>query len=167
MRKKLLLLVLFCFGSALFVGAPRAADGLYIGAQAGAMNNDASGFDDSTNVGVILGYEFLNAALGDIAIEGGYSNTVDKGNALGGDWEIETFAAYGVFRSAGPLYIKAKAGALRSNIKALAGSNTSTDFSAGVGGGFSLGIAQLEVEYTRIKEDVDFLSLTVNFMTPF
>lgn len=166
MRKKLLLLVICCFGSVLYVNTLRAADGLYVGVQVGSMNNDRSAFDDATNVGVILGYEFLNVVLGDIAVEGGYSNTVDNGNAPGGDWEIETLAAYGVFRSAGPLYIKAKAGALRSNIKALSGSSESTDFSAGLGGGFSLGIAQFEVEYTRIEEDVDFLSLTVNFMTP-
>lgn len=164
MPKKLLAL-LIC--SSLSISTAHAADGLYLGVQAGFMNNSRSAFDDSSNLGVILGYEFLNVALGDIAIEGGYTNTVDKGSAPGGDWEIETLAAYGVFRSAGPLYIKAKAGVLRSDIKVLSGSSESTEFSAGLGGGFSVGIAQFEVEYTRIEEDVDFISLTVNLMTPF
>ena len=165
-RKKILSLLICCFSSTLLVSTLHAADGLYLGVQAGAMNNDRSGFDDSINLGAVLGYEFLNVVLGDIAIEGGYSNTVDQGNAPGGDWEIETLGAYGVFRSAGPIYIKAKAGVLRSDIKATSGTNESTEFSAGIGGGFSLGIAQFEVEYARIEEDVSFLSLTLNFMTP-
>lgn len=167
MRKKLLPLLTCCFGIALSASTLHAADGLYMGVQAGSMNHDGSAFDNSTNLGVTLGYEFLNVALGDIAIEGGYTNTVDKGSVPGGDWEIETLAAYGVFRSAGPLYIKGKAGVLRSDIKVLSGSSESTEFSAGLGGGISVGIAQFELEYTRVAEDVDFISLTVNLMTPF
>lgn len=167
MHKKLLSLMIFCLGSTLAFEAPRAADGLYLGVQAGSMSRDGSGFDSANNLGLTLGYEFLNVALGDIAIEGGYTNTVDKGNAPAGEWEIETLAAYGVFRTAGPLYLKAKGGVLRSNIKEPMKSNTSTEFSAGIGGGFSVGIAQLELEYTRIEEDVDFVSLTLNIMTPF
>ena len=160
-------LLICCFGSVVSVSALHAADGLYVGVQAGVMNHDRSALDDSTNLGVTLGYEFLNVALGDIAIEGGYTNTTNKGNAPGGEWEIETLAAYGVFRTAGPLYIKAKAGVLRSDIQVVSGSSQSTEFSAGLGGGISVGIAQFEVEYTRIEEDVDFISLTVNLMTPF
>ena len=167
MNKKLLSVLIFCFGSTLVFDGPRAADGLYVGIQAGSMSHDGSGFDSANNLGVTLGYEFLNVALGDIAIEGGYTNTVDKGNAPAGDWEIETLAAWGVFRTAGPLYLKAKGGVLRSNINDSLQSNTSTEFSAGIGGGFSVGIAQLELEYTRIEEDVDFISLTLNLMTPF
>ena len=167
MHKKLLQVLVFCFTSTLGVGSLHAADGLYLGVQAGSMNHDGSGFDNANNLGLILGYEFLNVALGDIAIEGGYTNTVDKGNAPTGDWEIETLAAYGVFRTAGPLYLKVKGGVLRSNIKESMQSNTSTEFSGGIGGGFSVGIAQFELEYTRIEEDVSFISLTLNIMTPF
>ena len=159
--------MIFCFGATFVFEAPHAADGLYVGVQAGSMNHDGSGFDGANNLGVTLGYEFLNVALGDIAIEGGYTNTVDKGNAPAGDWEIETLAAYGVFRTAGRLYLKAKGGVVRSNIKESLQSNTSTELSAGIGGGFSVGIAQFELEYTRIEEDVDFVSLTLNLMTPF
>ena len=167
MLKKLLSLLLLCSGFSLAIGTVHAADGLYVGVQAGSMNHDGSGFDSANNLGVVLGYEFLNVALGDIAIEGGYTNTVDKGNAPVGEWEIETLAAYGVFRTAGPLYLKVKGGLLRSNIKEPMQSNTSTEFSGGIGGGLSVGIAQLELEYTRIEEDVNFVSLTLNLMTPF
>lgn len=167
MYKKLLPLLVFCFSSTFAAGTLHADDGLYVGVQAGSMNHDGSGFDGANNLGVVLGYEFLNVALGDIAIEGGYTNTVDEGNTPVGDWEIETLAAYGVFRTAGPLYLKVKGGVLRSNVKESLQSNTSTEFSGGIGGGFSVGIAQLELEYTRIGEDVDFISLTLNLMTPF
>ena len=44
MHKKLLQVLVFCFTSTLGVGSLHAADGLYLGVQAGSMNHDGSGF---------------------------------------------------------------------------------------------------------------------------
>ena len=168
MTKHLFAFLLMGLGTITFPVSSYAADGFYIGLAGGVMDNDRSGFDQAVNAGVTLGYEFLGVGIGDIAIEGTYTATVDNGDAPGAqEWEIETLAAYGVFRTAGPVYLKAKAGAVSNDIEIGPRSDDDTEFSAGLGVGFSVGIGQFEVEYTEIEDDVDFISLTLNFKTPF
>jgi len=145
-----------------------AADGFYIGVVGGAMDNDRSGFDQALNAGITLGYEFQGVGIGDVAIEGTYTTTIDEGDApRGRRWEIETLAAYGVFRTAGPVYLKAKAGVVSNDIEIGRSSSDDTEFSAGLGVGFSIGIGQFEIEYTEVDDDIDFISLTLNLKTPF
>jgi len=153
--------------AALLAGPAAAlADGWYLGAKAGLMATDANGFDDATNAGVVIGRDIIGLVAGDLSLEGEYTTTVDEGSGFGtSDWEIDTLGGYAVFRSAGPAYLKAKGGIVRSDVSVGSFSQTSTDPSAGLGVGFSLGVAQLELEYTRIDgddADVDFISLTVN-----
>jgi len=153
--------------AALAIGPAAAlADGWYIGAKAGYMATDANGFDDATNAGVVLGRDIIGLVVGDVSLEGEYTTTIDDGKAGLNDWEIDTLGGYAVFRSAGPAYLKAKGGIVRSDISVNGASDASTDTSAGLGLGLSLGLAQLELEYTRINndlDDIDFVSLTVNF----
>ena len=151
----------------LFVVAA-AADGLYIGARAGIIKNDTSGFDNATNAGVALGYEFLNVGVGDVAIEGEYTTTIDEGNAPGiSDWETDTMAVYGVLRTGGPVYVQAKAGVINQKLDVGAISNDDTGFTVGLGIGFSLAVAQFELQYTRMEEDIDFVGIGINIKTPF
>lgn len=151
----------------LFVFAA-AADGLYVGVRGGTIKNDTSGFDNATNVGVALGYEFLNIWAGDVAIEGEYTKTFDEGDAPGSDdWEIDAIAVYGVLRTAGPVYVQAKAGVVNQQLDVGPISNDDTGFTAGLGVGFSLAVVQIELQYTRMEEDIDFLGLGINFKTPF
>lgn len=167
MCKNLFALVLIGLAAMSSPVASYAADGLYIGPTGGVMDNDRNGFDDALNAGFILGYEFLGIGIGDIAVEGTYTATVDDGDApRRQNWEIQTLAAYGVLRTAGPVYLKAKAGLLSADIEIDRISEDETEFSAGLGAGFSVGIAQFEIEYTQIQDDVDFISLTLNFKTP-
>ncbi|MDH3689821.1 MAG: porin family protein [Gammaproteobacteria bacterium] len=146
-----------------------AADGFYIGAVGGIMDNDRSGFDDAINAGVTLGYEFLGVGIGDIAVEGTYTATINDADAPRGqgDWEIDTLGVYGVFRSAGPVYFKAKGGLVSADISVGRSSDDDTEFSAGLGFGFSVGIAQFELEYTNVDDNVDFISVAILFATPF
>ncbi len=158
-----------CLVTAVLVGSTglvQAADGLYLGGQGGLMSYDRPGFDDSVNAGFTLGYEFLGVGIGDIAVEGVYTTTVDEGDKLLGDWGIDTLALYGVMRTAGPIYLKAKAGVLNEDIDAGPESRDDTGFSGGLGIGLSIGIAQLEFEYTRIEKDIDFVGLAINIKTP-
>jgi len=167
MRKQYLLPMLML--GALGVTLPaQAADGWYLGLTGGLMDNDRGGFDDALNGGVILGYEFTSVGIGDLAVEGLYTTTLDEGDApRGRDWELGTWGAYGVFRSAGPIYIKAKGGVLHTDFEVGSASNDDTEFSAGLGVGFTLGVGQLEFEYTRVDDDIDFLSVALQLKTPF
>ncbi len=145
-----------------------AADGLYLGVTGGVMSTDRAAYDEAVSAGLLVGYEFLNVAVGDIAAEAVYTTTLAEADIAGirGGWEMDTLAAYGAFRTAGPVYVKARAGVVDADVKTRADTDSSTRFSAGLGIGLSVGIAQFELEYTTITDDVDFIGLTINLKTP-
>lgn len=136
----------------------------YAGLKAGMMDVDASGFDEAANAALFGGYTLHQDATGQLALEGEYSQSISDGDAPGGGWDIKTFAVYGAYRTAGPAYLKAKAGYLREdvNVSGPAGDVGGTDsgFSFGAGGGFRIGKkAAFEIEYTVIEDDVNFFSI--------
>ncbi len=141
--------------------APQAVAGDWsFAAKTGPMLIDQSGTDNPTNVGVTAGYE-LGVLAGDLGIEGEYTTSVNKGSTPSGrDLNVDTAALYAAFRSAGPIYLIAKAGGAWID---RTGRGSDTGASYGVGVGFSLALLDLELEYTRIHNDVDFLSLGVRF----
>lgn len=142
--------------------APAAMADMYFGVNAGPMLIDASGVDDPTNAGVLIGKEW-GVGLGDIGVQAEFTTTIDDGNYYGHDVSVNTQAIFGAFRTAGPLYLIAKAGLLREDVEIGGRSEDDTGLAAGIGVGFSLGIAQLELEYTQIEEDIGYLSLGVRF----
>ena len=109
-----------------------------------------------------MGYGFANG----FAVEAEYTKTNFK--LAGGDGDIATFAAYGVYRTQGDFYGKFKAGILSETVKA---SNrfsrveaTETGLSAGIGAGYRFNdTISMELEYTMIEKDVNFLSAALNF----
>lgn len=142
--------------------APAAMADMYFGVNAGPMMVDVAGVDDPTNAGVLIGKEW-GVAIGDIGVQAEFTTSIDDGNFRGYDVSIDTQAIYGAFRTAGPLYLIAKAGFLREEVEIGGVSEDDTGLAAGIGIGFSMGVAQLELEYTQIEEDVGYLSLGVRF----
>lgn len=153
------------------VAAPALAqeNPVYFGIKAGQMNPDADGFDDASNIGFIFGYNLFQDANGTLALEAEYTRNLSEGDvAIGGArgaWKIETLAGYGAYRTAGDVYVKAKAGILREDAKVSiggggisSGKDSGFSFGAGVGVRFNRKVG-LEIEYTVINEDVGFLSL--------
>jgi opacity protein-like surface antigen len=102
---------------------------------------------------------------------------VEADIGLGFDATIETTAIYGVYRSVGDLYLKAKAGYLRekSTLTIRANSYSLTDVSekateseSGFSGGLGVGYKFTknlfsELEYTMLNDDLDFYSLSINY----
>lgn len=150
----------------LVAAAPASAGGLYFGAKTGSMIIDSPAVKtDATNVGVLVGYE-LGVVLGDLAVEGELTTSASDGENKaaygGGNFSVDTAAAYLAFRTAGPIYLKAKGGYLQvsGDVKSDSG------VSYGLGVGFGIGIAQLELEYTQTAidpSDVAFVSVGVQF----
>ncbi|MFL6624030.1 MAG: porin family protein [Sulfurifustis sp.] len=142
---------------------------LYFGLKAGQMDIDQSGFDTSSNFGLLLGYDLFRDVNGSLAIEAEYTRDISKGDvqigAANGDWKIETLAAYGAYRTAGPIYLKAKAGYLSEDISVsgvsgtgVSGNDSGFSFGAGVGYYFNRKTG-IEFEYTVIEQDVNFFSI--------
>jgi hypothetical protein len=97
-----------CLAAALFIlflaARPlMAADQFYVGIKGGLMRPDAGGYDDAVNAAILLGLEFVELDIGSIDIEGEYTDTIFEGDAsfqgIHGEWDIETYAIYGVLRT--------------------------------------------------------------------
>jgi len=95
----------------------------------------------------------------------------DDGEIGNADWDIETLTAYLAYRTAGNIFLKAKAGYGWWDVNVDGGAprgfeDDDWDFAFGAGVGYRLSSkAGLEVEYTVIQDDIDFLSL--GFFTRF
>lgn len=142
--------------------APAAMADWTFGANAGKMMIDASGVDDPTNAGVVIGKEW-GVVFGDAAVEAEFTTSIDDGSFLGNDVNVDTQAIYGAIRTAGPVYVIGKLGVLREEVEIGSISDTDTGMSAGIGVGFSVGLAQLELQYTVVEEDISYLSVGVRF----
>jgi hypothetical protein len=170
MKAKILLFIL-CSGIGFSGPALAAGSPFYLGLKAGRMMVDVSEFEDANSVGLVAGYKFFDGASGSLAVEGEYTNSSSADiTVLGvtGKWDIDTLAVYLAYRSGGDLYLKGKIGYLDEEISAsIAGfgiSGSDSGLSVGIGGGWKIGAnSALELEYTMIEEDVNFLSLGVNF----
>jgi len=146
-------LALLMFGSSAY------ADGLTFGAKSGPMMIDHSGFDDPINAGIAVGTE-LGVVLGDIGVEGEFTTTMSKGSdPFNNDISIDTMAVYATYRSPGFIYLKGRGGFLRWDSEGQ--NDTTTSF--GIGIGFSLAVVKIELEYTKVDSDINFLSIGVQF----
>lgn len=153
---------------ALAVSLPAQAE-FYFGAKTGPMMFDADAVTtDPTNTGIMAGYE-IPLLIGDLGVEAELTTTVSDGEfttVTGSgittrDVDINTQALFVAFRTAGPLYVKAKTGMV--NVDSDFVEEDGTDSAVGFGVGFGIGILQLELEYTKIGSDVDFVSLGIQF----
>ncbi len=147
----------------LVIATPASAD-WYFGAKTGPLIVDSSTVkDDAINTGVMVGYD-MSVVLGDLAVEGEFTTTTGDGKVKGtnANLSVDTSAVYLAFRTAGPVYLKAKGGYMQvsGDVKDDSGA------SYGFGVGFGIGIAQLELEYTQTSLDPDnvaFVSVGVQF----
>ena len=152
------LVLIFCFTTSAY------ASGLTFGAKTGPMRIDSSNVDDDpTNAGVAVGYE-IGVVLGDIGFEGELTTTMKDGTTdTNGDVNADTMGLYATYRSPGFLYFKAKTGFTRWDVSIDGSDYDDTATSMGIGLGFSLGIIQFELEYTEIDDDIEFITLGVQF----
>ncbi len=142
------------------------------GVKTGVMTLSAEGIGDLTQGGVLLGYKFVRADWGSIAIEAEYTDTLFEGDldTFDAEWDGETLAGCLAYRSPGRGYFKGKAGYVDVTagvrVNDLRDEVDDSDFAAGIGFGWKLGKHMaLEVEWTRafFDEDLDFYSFGFNF----
>ena len=161
-------------GTAQFVQADEGDK--YVGVKTGIMSIDVYGIDDITALGFLVGFGLtpevsLEGEL-NIGISGG---EIDTGVIIiDGEFDIWTLAAYAVYRHPinDTISLKGKAGLLYESVEfdmdtilgSLSGDDT--DFGVSFGAGATIKVTDLlsvDVEYTIIETDVDYLSAGLNY----
>jgi hypothetical protein len=178
MKTKKILVTLALLSGFAASGSALAAGKIYVGAKAGLMDADITGFDDALEAGVYGGYNMLGkdshyaADLkgGTLAIEGEIDMTLSKGDAgSAGDWDINSFGVYAAYRQplSAAFYLKGKFGFVRYDINTTqppssaiaADTGTNTSLAMGIGAGWNIGPGSLELEFTTYESNVLFTSL--------
>ena len=148
------------------------AEGWYLGASAGVMNNDVSGFDEATNVGALLGYDLYTREIFAVSLEGELTTTVSDGDvSIGGrsgDWNIDTQAAYVAARLGERFYIKVRYGVIREDVSVKVGRNSQSGSDTGGSWGAALGWMLTpqwgaQLDGTLVDSDVYYWSLGVKY----
>jgi outer membrane immunogenic protein len=148
----------------LLTTSPAYAGEWIFGAKTGPMIvNNSKVKTDPTNVGVLFGYQ-QSVVLGDVALEGEVTTTTSKGEwkSTGKKFSADSQAAYVAFRSAGVVFITAKAGYMQAKVDG----KTKGGSSYGIGAGIGFGVAQVELEMARAAitpDNVTFVNLGVVF----
>lgn len=149
-----------------------AAGGLYLGPSVGIMDVNVSGFDEATNAGFLLGYDFFNKELFHVSAEAELTTTVSDGDlkvaGQKGNWDIDTRGVFLAARVGETLYIKVRYGAVWSDISAKAAgfSVSNSDSSISWGGALGWNFNQqwaVQADGTRIDSDINYWNLGVNY----
>ncbi len=116
------------------------AGGVYLGGSVGIMDSDRGGFDEATNTGVLVGYDFFTKEIFSVSLEGELTTTISDGDVklggMEGDWDIDTQAAYIAARLGDRAYIKVRWGVARSDVSAsIAGISVHDSDTSGSWGG--------------------------------
>lgn len=96
------------------------ANGFYLGASAGIVDADVSGFDDATNAGILAGYDVYATDIFAASLEAEVTTTVSDGDVkfqgARGDWDVDTRAAYIALRGGERAYLKVRVGVIHNDV---------------------------------------------------
>ena len=154
------------------VAGAAQAEGWYLGASAGLMDNTVSGFDNATNVGALLGYDVYTHDILAVSLEGEITTTVSKGdvsiNGVDGNWDIDTQAAYIAARLGERFYLKVRYGVLREDASVKIDGVSQSDSDTGGSWGGALGWMLnphwgLQLDGTMVESNVNYWNLGVKY----
>jgi len=162
------------------VEAPEAADSShsYIGVKGGPLiiGHGIPFNDDGVMLSILFGHDFAGNGW---AVEGEFGTTVSKATSDRpgwGDLGVTTLGVYGVYRTSGRFYVKAKIGLLyeylTSSVTNPGGGGPTYDVDGpgmsipiGIGGGIRVTDRLItELEYTMVEADIGYASLGLNWL---
>jgi len=150
---------------ALALGIPAQAGEFIAGIKVGVVDIEASGFDPITTASLQLGYEFTDLLVLDVALEGEITRSLSDADGPGGDYSYEDAGIFASLRSAGPVYVIARAGLVDVRLEQDSGSSSDSGAAYGLGLGFSTGI-RWEIEWTTYDfedDDINRVSFHLSF----
>ena len=152
--------------------AAQAAAGVYLGASVGLMDANIDGFDEATNAGALLGYEFFNMDIVYVSAETEFTTTVSDGDAKfsgqKGNWDIDSRAVYLAVRVGDTLFAKARYGvawvdvSVETDGRSLSDSDSSGSWGASFGWNFSEHWG-IQAGGVVVDSDVDYWSLGLGY----
>jgi hypothetical protein len=155
---KLLVAIAALVALSSFPAMAQGADPLLFGGKAGFFKPDGPNSDAGVTVAAVLGKRIQ----GNLSWEADLSLALTDGEAAGNnDYKINSVAGYAVYRTEGNTHLKAKVGVGYWDDDF----DSDLSLTAGIGLGFRMGRGILDVEYTQINDDVDYV--TVGYIVPF
>lgn len=154
------------------VSVAHAAGGLYLGPSVGIMDANIGGFDEATNAGFLLGYDFFNKELLHISAETEFTTTISDGDlklsGQKGKWDIDTRGVFVAARVGETFYIKVRYGVVWSDVsvKVAGFSASNSDSSGSWGGALGWNFTEhwaLQADGTLADSDVTYWNLGVNY----
>ena len=150
--KKLLLAIAI---GAMFISGgawAQSTDQLMFGLKGGFAKPHGSSNDAGFSIFGMLGKRiqdnvYWEAELGLGIIDGEVGNN--------NDWNINSIAGYGVYRTSGDIHLKAKLGVSYWDDDF----DDDVNLTAGIGLGFRAGNGLIDVEYTQINPDTDYITV--------
>ena len=157
----------------------QAAGKWIIGAKVVNIDLNDSNINDSSGVGVVLGYQFDKTILGgrgkssfEIEYISGDEDEFSFGS-VNGTYEADIINAFFNYRSAGQVYFKLKGGLSFVDINSQIGNQLFDDFedvSLAIGGGIGFKVSDaglIELEYTLDSADANVGQLSLNGILTF
>jgi len=122
----------------------------------GGVMDAGTGTDNALNMGLDIGYRNNKFLSTEVELT---RTLIDGETRSGNDWEVDTLSAFAAFRSNTEVKFKAKIGFTNIDY----GNNDDLELSFGIGIGFWASGGLMEIEYTEIDDDLEFISLGVNY----
>jgi len=162
---------------ATWFGDNQANGAWLVGVKTGNMVHEATGYENTTSNGLMLGYMFNRPVMGNgtasVEFEATSSDDgrFDATSALGqtGKWNVKTKSLYFAYRSAGTVYFKGKVGGVVADIENVRDSgatdnDTVEESQISLGAGVGIRVtdnANLEVEWASSQgiNDINYVSL--------
>lgn len=158
-----MLKIKYLLGVVILAVAPVANADSYAGFKFGPMMVDLGGISNPMNGGFVFGtskqgWGFEGEATISL-LKGDFNSGFGSANV-----DITTLAGYAAFRNPSDTYVKVKAGLLYEDVNIGSSSANDTGLSVGLGIGWRLESGgMVELEYTIVEQDVNFLSLAFLF----
>lgn len=155
MKKAFPALIILLFLSVTTAHGANRSTPWYFGIKGGFMDAN-TGADNALNMGADIGYRNNKYLSTEIELT---RTLIDGDTRSGNDWEVDTLSAFAAFRSNTEVKLKAKIGFTNIDY----GNDDDLELSFGIGIGFWAGGGLMEIEYTEIDDDLEFISLGVNY----
>jgi hypothetical protein len=152
---------IFLLAACLFA-LPVSAD-MFFGMKAGSMMVDVASDKNPRNLALNLRYQ-LDTQLADLSLGGEVNRTMHEGETRRGeDLEFESEAIYLLWKTPRSLFVSFRGGIARD--KVIIDNNESKDDGLMLGAGFGVivGKSIMQIEYTSIAGDADYLSFSLEF----